>query len=232
LEEKDMAECHLILEDRVLQKFWIQEGEKIHIGRGKTADVDLDNSAVSRRHAILEMKNGAFILTDLKSTNGTRVNGRKITKPVNVVTSDRIEFGKFRLVLGQSSQDSFPPDAMVQNPEHERADAPILPANYDGTVFVAPKRLTVIEGDASPKQLSLRGKSSFTLGKDDGCDVHVPGRLVSNIHCYIMLRGDKHFLVHKGGWKRTTVNGKKASGEAKLRSGDTIGIGGSQIKFE
>jgi pSer/pThr/pTyr-binding forkhead associated (FHA) protein len=227
-----MAEWHVILEDRVLQKFWIQEGEKIHIGRGKTADVDLDNSAVSRRHAILEMKNGAFILTDLKSTNGTRVNGRKITKPVNVITSDRIEIGKFRFVRGQSSEDSFPPYAMVRTPENELANAPSMPADFDGTIFVAPRRLTVVGGDALPKQLSLRGKSSFTLGKDDGCDVRIPGRLVSNIHCYIMVRGDKHFLVHKAGWKRTTVNGKKASGEARLRSGDTIGIGGSQIKFE
>ena len=227
-----MAEWHVMLEDRVLQKFWLREGEKIHIGRGKTADVDLDNSAVSRRHAILEIKNGTTILTDLKSTNGTRINGRKITKPVTVVPSDRIEIGKFRFVTGQSSQDTFPPYAMVRTPDHKLANTPSTPSDFDGTVFVAPKRLTVIAGDATPKQLSLRGKSSFTLGKDEGCDLRIPGRLVSNIHCYIMVRGDKHFLVHKAGWKRTTVNGKKSSGESKLRSGDTIGIGGSQIKFE
>jgi len=227
-----MAEWRVMLEDRILQKFWIQEGEKIHIGRGKTADVDLDNTAVSRRHAILEMQNGELILTDLRSTNGTRVNGTKITKPTRVAASDRIEVGKFRFVSGQSSQDSFPPYAMVRSPEPELANLPSMPADYDGTVFVAPRRLTVIEGDAQPKQLSLRGKPSFTLGKDDGCDVRISGRLVSNIHCYIMVRADKHFLVHKAGWKRTTLNGKKATGEEKLCSGDTIGIGGSQIKFE
>ena len=227
-----MSEWHVMLEDRILQKFWIQEGDKIHIGRGKTADVNLDNAAVSRRHAFIEMKNGEVVLTDLRSTNGTRVNGRKITKPTSVAPSDRIEIGKFRFVFGQGSQDSFPPYAMVRSPDHELVALPHSPADFDGTVFVAPKRLTVVEGDATPKQLSLRGKSSFSLGKDERCDVCVPGRLVSNIHCYIMVRGDKHWLIHKAGWKRTTINGKKATGEEKLRSGDTIGIGGTQIKFE
>jgi pSer/pThr/pTyr-binding forkhead associated (FHA) protein len=160
------------------------------------------------------------------------VNGTKITKPTVVVPSDRIEIGKFRFVLGQSAQDSLPPYAMVRSPEPELTNLPSTPADYDGTVFVAPKRLTVVEGDARPKQFSLRGKSSFTLGKDEGCDVRVSGRLVSNIHCYIMVRGDKHYLIHKAGWKRTTINGKKATGEERLRSGDTIGIGGSQIRFE
>jgi FHA domain-containing protein len=50
-----------------------------HIGRGLVADVRLEDSHVSRRHAILAVRgDGARILDD-RSYNGTFVNGRRIT---------------------------------------------------------------------------------------------------------------------------------------------------------
>ena len=54
------------------------EGEPIHIGRGLSAGLRLDDSSVSRRHAILVPRaRGARILDD-RSSNGTFVNGRRV----------------------------------------------------------------------------------------------------------------------------------------------------------
>ncbi|HTY97987.1 MAG TPA: FHA domain-containing protein [Solirubrobacteraceae bacterium] len=54
------------------------EGEPLHIGRGLAADLRLDDSSVSRRHAILVPRpRGARILDD-RSSNGTFVNGRRV----------------------------------------------------------------------------------------------------------------------------------------------------------
>jgi pSer/pThr/pTyr-binding forkhead associated (FHA) protein len=54
------------------------EGEALHIGRGLAADLRLDDSSVSRRHAILVPRpRGARILDD-RSSNGTFVNGRRV----------------------------------------------------------------------------------------------------------------------------------------------------------
>jgi pSer/pThr/pTyr-binding forkhead associated (FHA) protein len=53
-------------------------GEVMHIGRGLTAGLHLDESSVSRRHAILVPRpSGARILDD-RSANGTFVNGRRV----------------------------------------------------------------------------------------------------------------------------------------------------------
>jgi pSer/pThr/pTyr-binding forkhead associated (FHA) protein len=53
-------------------------GEAMHIGRGLAADLHLDESSVSRRHAILVSRpSGARILDD-RSSNGTFVNGRRV----------------------------------------------------------------------------------------------------------------------------------------------------------
>jgi pSer/pThr/pTyr-binding forkhead associated (FHA) protein len=52
--------------------------ETMHIGRGLAADLRLDDSSVSRRHAILVARaSGARILDD-RSANGTFVNGRRV----------------------------------------------------------------------------------------------------------------------------------------------------------
>jgi pSer/pThr/pTyr-binding forkhead associated (FHA) protein len=54
------------------------ESDLIHIGRGLAADLRLDESSVSRRHAILvPQPEGAKILDD-RSANGTFVNGERV----------------------------------------------------------------------------------------------------------------------------------------------------------
>jgi pSer/pThr/pTyr-binding forkhead associated (FHA) protein len=51
-----------------------------HIGRGLAADLHLDESSVSRRHAILvHRRNGMRVLDD-RSSNGTFVNGRRVVQ--------------------------------------------------------------------------------------------------------------------------------------------------------
>jgi hypothetical protein len=55
-------------------------GDVIHVGRGLTAELRLDETSVSRRHAILVPRpSGARILDD-RSSNGTLLNGRRVTQ--------------------------------------------------------------------------------------------------------------------------------------------------------
>ena len=68
---------------------------EITIGRVQGNDVILPKGNVSKRHARIVLKDGKFIIVDLKSTNGTYVNGRKITSPLVVKHSDKIYIGDF-----------------------------------------------------------------------------------------------------------------------------------------
>lgn len=66
------------------------------IGRAVDNDVILEAGEVSRHHARLDHSGGAFRLTDLGSTNGTKVNGRAIgVSPI--APGDEIAFGTLRL---------------------------------------------------------------------------------------------------------------------------------------
>jgi len=62
---------------------------------------------VSRRHAALERTPGGWLLSDLESTNGTRVNGWRVRGKVAVRAGDLISFGTLEAVFVR--EDPLPP---------------------------------------------------------------------------------------------------------------------------
>jgi pSer/pThr/pTyr-binding forkhead associated (FHA) protein len=70
--------------------------EVMHVGRGLAADLRLDESSVSRRHAIIVPRpSGARILDD-RSSNGTYVNGRRVQQ-ADLRNGDVIVLGRVLL---------------------------------------------------------------------------------------------------------------------------------------
>lgn len=78
------------------------EREKVVLGRAVAADVRLNDSKVSRRHATIQTitntENGTseYIITDLESRNGTLLNGEKITQET-LQNGDKINIGDYLL---------------------------------------------------------------------------------------------------------------------------------------
>ena len=69
--------------------------DEITIGRVSGNDIVLAKGNISKRHSRLTMRAGEMEIADLKSTNGTYVNGRKITGPTPIAASDRVYVGDF-----------------------------------------------------------------------------------------------------------------------------------------
>jgi ABC-type multidrug transport system ATPase subunit/pSer/pThr/pTyr-binding forkhead associated (FHA) protein/ABC-type multidrug transport system permease subunit len=71
-----------------------KDGEMI-IGRGDGCDIKLVHPSVSRKHALISREKGEFYITDLNSTNGTRINGRTLlpNQKIRVDKQDEIMFG-------------------------------------------------------------------------------------------------------------------------------------------
>jgi hypothetical protein len=64
-----------------------------HIGRGLAADLRLDEDSVSRRHAILVQRRSGSRILDDRSSNGTFVNGRRVTQ-ANLQNGDVLVLGR------------------------------------------------------------------------------------------------------------------------------------------
>ncbi|HSO29299.1 MAG TPA: DUF3662 and FHA domain-containing protein [Candidatus Sulfomarinibacteraceae bacterium] len=80
------------------------EGATVVIGRSGTSDLVLADVRASRRHARLTVRDGHLVLTDLGSTNGTRVNGRSV-REVAVGEGDEIRIGDSVLIVATVSDD-------------------------------------------------------------------------------------------------------------------------------
>ncbi len=64
------------------------------VGRSSEADVHLDDPYASDFHLRLSLQDGEVTLQDLGSTNGTYVNGRRVTTPVPLSRGDAVQVGK------------------------------------------------------------------------------------------------------------------------------------------
>ncbi len=63
------------------------------IGRGSDADVRLDDPNISRQHVQFRVEGGGWTVSDMGSTNGTRLDGRTIDRAVPLSSGDAIEIG-------------------------------------------------------------------------------------------------------------------------------------------
>ena len=71
-------------------------GEKVSIGRSSDNQISIEHNAVSSHHAELIQKGNDYIVRDLNSTNGTRVNGQRIVE-TRLYHGDTIVFGYVQL---------------------------------------------------------------------------------------------------------------------------------------
>jgi pSer/pThr/pTyr-binding forkhead associated (FHA) protein len=72
----------------------------ISVGRTEENDVPIADASVSRHHARLKRQDdGAYVLTDLGSSNGTFVNDRPVTAPAQAFHGDRLRFGSVEALL-------------------------------------------------------------------------------------------------------------------------------------
>lgn len=82
-----------------LHQVWVLERPKTTIGRAHHVDIHLHSPMVSRVHAIIEQKNGRFVISDCGSKNGTVVNGVMISgnEVLELHKDDVVEIGQTRL---------------------------------------------------------------------------------------------------------------------------------------
>ncbi len=87
---------------------------EIVIGRTEDNDIAIDHRSVSRHHAKIQVQGKSFKVIDLKSANGTLINGEEYAQ-VDLKRGDLVEFGhvKFRFVP--------PGESYALNPEEQQA---------------------------------------------------------------------------------------------------------------
>jgi len=112
-------------------KVYPLEAAEISIGRDSSNMVAINDAEVSRRHARMELRGSAYMIQDLGSTNGTFVNGTRITGMQVLNPGDTVAFGEGIVLLFDAAEDAnatvlsakAPPTA-VQRPAPAPAPMP------------------------------------------------------------------------------------------------------------
>lgn len=95
----------------------------ISIGRDPSNTIPISDPELSRHHAQMMAQGGKIVLEDMGSTNGTMVNGHKITGPHVLKSGEVISFGD-QISLAFEAQ-NFDPDATVASVRPQPAAAPL-----------------------------------------------------------------------------------------------------------
>ncbi len=93
--------------------------EEITIGRVDENDICLPKGNISKKHTKIVVKDGKIIVLDLKSTNGTYVNGTKVAGPQVITRIDKVYIGDFILNVEPPDLEELVDDA----PEYSGVDA-------------------------------------------------------------------------------------------------------------
>lgn len=213
--------------------------ERVTIGRKPENDIQIDNLAVSGKHALIITILDDSFLEDLGSTNGTYVNGKLIKKHA-LKDGDVIAIGKHELKYinehASVDDDEFEKTMIIKPGSASAAVAAAQAAEKAaGTAGAVPAkgatgpggmplgRLTVLNGPIAGKELEL-SKALITLGK--------PGTQVA----VISRRPQGYFLTHiesDGDGKRyPLVNGEAIGPKAyALKDNDMIELAGIKMEF-
>jgi pSer/pThr/pTyr-binding forkhead associated (FHA) protein len=248
-----VAKVLLKFDDRVLDECVIGH-RGVTIGRLPDNQIVIDNPAVSGHHARVFMEGDRAILEDLKSTNGTFVNGKPVTRHV-LEHGDAALIGKHTIAYDGLSLDpaadvreSGPavPDLggtrMLETEQHkamlskwEREAQAKKAAEHAKTQTdrapALPKagKLKVLSGRTDRDEYTLTAHTSL-IGKSDTAVVRLRGWFKPKAAAAIAKKGDGYTVTPLSG--SATINGAPLSGRTDLNDGDVLQVSGVTLEFK
>jgi pSer/pThr/pTyr-binding forkhead associated (FHA) protein len=215
------------------------------IGRGRDAGLLLPDISVSRHHAQIINTEEGFLLVDLKSQNGTVLNGKQVTKKL-LTTGDAIGVGKYNLVFRQDQKlknaeslgDSIDSYAVtgrqnyLQQVTELSGDKAHSTAHVSKTSMVALRKNIQLKERGTIVSLADPSKQWKPLDRSLEFGSHgIPANGMRGGKAKIVWTGKGHGIKKLSGmFLKVLVNGRPTKG-AMLSDGDSITVGTSSFKY-
>lgn len=205
----------------------IEEGRMV-IGRGENCQIRLEGGSVSKEHATIMVVGNDDILEDLGSTNGTVVNGQRLTERYVLQNRDEIILGGYTLqYVSQRAQKHMDVDKTMLF----GGGGDELPPEASGAEAEAVNTARVAR--ANRPRGGLRGLKGRMAGSSIDLDqvvrrVGAPGEQTAAV----LRRPHGYYLLHVEGSSTAKVNGSAIGQEWRpLAPNDVIEVGGDTYSF-
>lgn len=247
-----------LVENTSGRRFKLKPGANI-VGR-ENCDILLMESTVSRRHAQVILEDGKVTVTDLGSTNGTEVDGGRLTPnmPAPLSPGGTVKFGNATLTFsaGAEALASAPAapaevtvvvgaapaaisdQTLVGAPDAALAEAAEEPAEEPATAPPTQAQHGAVGylHPASPSGVEIAVRSgTFTIGRRAGNDIVIADDpYISGAHAMIQCDDNGVSITDVGSTNGTTVNGARLQPNARqlLVDGDEVTFGQTSYRFE
>lgn len=212
-------------------------GASLVIGRDASCDVVITSKRVSRRHAEITATPQGYVVVD-SSTNGTRVNGRKVPVQQLLTRGDVIQCGEheFRFYADAARTETM----AAPGAEHRLSNtlhgvpgvrpvgrAPRLSSRPAGVLA----SLVVRSGDLTGRRFPIK-VPNVNVGRAEYNDIVLPDDSVSTQHAKLQRREGIWMVVDLDSTNGTLVDGEKVRGEVPVAPGAYIRFGNVSTLFE
>ena len=220
-----MARLYLKLDDILVGEYPVSNAP-VTIGRLPDNTIHLDDIALSGRHARIVKENGHFVLYDENSTNGTYLNGHKVSRAVlakgDVVHIARhsISFSDEDLPEVETAPDPEPPIlASLPKPELTKPVSVKPPTS----AVAAPTAgvIKVFSGKTDKQEYQLTAPVTV-IGKGESATIRLLRWFAPKVATTIYLRQGKYYIAESQTHLPVRVNSEVVRGERELLHGDTI----------
>ena len=194
---------------------------ELTIGRGEDCGIVLSGKGLSRRHAHVRAAGATYTVTD-ESTNGTFVNGERVTGDRPLAAGDILAFGEeqFRFEFVEPAGARAPVAAATAVLPGVKHDAPVL----------AELEITEGEGEGA-RRVHRITRRVCAIGRGSQNDVSIAHESVSSSHASLMLKGDTWYVTDLRSANGTYVDGYRVAGERALPAGCTLRMGKIEMQF-
>jgi len=220
----------------------LTQGGAITIGRQAGVSLLIEHSSVSRLHAEITCADGAYLLRDKGSSNGTFVNDAHLEHE-NAYTlrhHDRVRFGdaQFRFELrhraSNNSHAALAPSTTsflhVEGSELHESRSRIIPTNILRNLQDTPS-VVLVGPDAPPRVISLESRRRYTLGRDKANDIMLDDPSSSRQHAELFSAPDGFYVRDLNSRYGVFLNKVKINNPYHLSHGDRLVLGNTLLYF-
>jgi hypothetical protein len=221
-----MPSLTLGFKEKNLRRFRFKQGTTVTIGRSGKNHIIIENLAVSNHHAKIDSVGDKYLLTDLKSKNGTFVHEKLISLHW-LKHGDNITVGKHVLIFAYTGDDQFADikdPSMGQHMIMETGTGTIAQKTQDEPVGV----LAYLNGGYGEIELNKR---LVRIGTSPASDIIISGLMIGKTSFIISKRKNGYYLSYVGGFSKPKVNGDVIKETIRLKEFDIIDIGAVKFQF-
>lgn len=201
--------------------------DRFTIGRKGGNDLVIDDHTVSGHHAKIVKIQSVYFLEDLKSTNGTALNGKSIER-VQLHDADVITIGRHRVIFQDSAPDIVTNSAFVAC---DMEKTMVMQGREAGGAQPAgTAKILVTSGKTECPEYCLT-KPAYLIGAQKGAAIRLTGWFSPKSAALITCRAGMYNISPSQGIKKLLVNGVEVTGQQGIKNGDIIEVAGVTMTF-